>query len=212
MSKNIKIAKELVKLAKILVAGPGAGIEFKIKESSGESVYHTTVSLNDDGSVDTIESELVSNNIAIDKFDAHGYYDGASDADGKTLLKDVEIENAEDYISDAIRFFFKHPENCSKETQESIVETLKEGVDVKVFLNYDAITNCMFGGYSRPRLTEGSVIEFQNGIDVIFDDSDCFWLNDNTVEGKVTAKLTAEGATWYDYEFMGGRLKDEEDE
>lgn len=145
---NKIIAKELLKVARMLKAGGGAGIEFKITDL-GMPFPNKCKAIVKGGKV--VKMTSLKKPVIL-KFDAQGYADGMFDVKG-SLLKVTEFDYDEAYIKNKI---------------ENIVATAGEDdAVVDVELDYCEVKPTMiFGGYIRGKVEKGFLFDFDADMSV----------------------------------------------
>lgn len=136
------LSKELIKVSKLVSAGPGAGITFKITDMENDPKYIITLKK---GKVTNIKLTRLP---VIQTFEAFGYDDGMEKVDGR-LMKVTDIVFEWDIIS--------------KEIEEEIdvddaVLTLEADLHLK--------STTIFGGYSRGKVENGYVFHFEGSADL----------------------------------------------
>lgn len=178
------VAGELRKVAKMLAAGGGAGIQLKIKEMTGE--LHYTVK----GTPENWKLEKKNpSDISIDCFDAEGYDDGMINVSGNKVFSKVSVD--ENQIREAIG------ENIDYlSDDEDFLEELENGFDIDVYLSGSDFTNVIFGGWVRGKLTEGSEIDFNGNAEIYFDINETQWAHEYDVT--ITGTLSKNGEYWYE--------------
>lgn len=194
-----KIASRLIKMAKRLLAGGGAGIRFKINEFSG-FIKPFRISGNADKWNESSLPDIMKS-MVIDSFDAIGYQDGMENVSGEVVFSKVEADRNEIY--DAIMGMIS--DNISDET---FAEALKKG-EVNVEINPEKSSeSIMFGGYARGSLKKGDVIDFKHQFEVVLDWNHYF--DTQSFDFTIYGTLSEKGEYWYEdvFEYIP---KDDED-
>lgn len=100
---NKKIAKELMKLAKNLTAGRGAGVEFTAKDVDGNLEYTAIFKR---GKIIFKSNPRIVKRLSVNVFDAMGYDDGMTKVDGKKVFSKFYIDD--DMVKDKIIDFIEN--------------------------------------------------------------------------------------------------------
>lgn len=170
------------KIARKIIAGGGAGIDFRIFDTDG------SISCVIQGTPENWRIIGKENTFEIIKFDALGYNDGMSDVSGAKVFKSIYVDNvfadAKDYIENTVEYFSDN---------EQFVDDLREGIKIK----FDAVDNnssIAFAGWVRGVLKQGSHIEFNEDFEMY---SDKWFMNDEVFNSSVIATLSKTGEEWY---------------
>ena len=178
MMKNFLVSK----IAKKIIAGGGAGIDFRISDTDGN------ISCVIQGTPENWRIIEKENTFEIVKFDALGYDDGMSDVSGTKVFKSIYVDNifddAKDYIENTVEYYSDN---------EQFLDDLQEGIKIK-FNAVDNNSSITFAGWLRGTLKQNSDIEFNEDFEMYSDK----WLMDNEVfNSSVIATLSKTGEEWW---------------
>ena len=172
-----RIPKQLVKIAKSLVSGGGAGIVF-------------TINGIEDGDIVAIRKGnkykiKIKKMPQVDKFDAEGYMDGQQNVDGR-LMKIVDLDFNEKEVTDSLvdnlESNYDSPDYWPNEVEISISD-----VDMKMTHS---------GGYIRSTMKKGDTL--------VFEDRKCrativsdWSIRNEDVQIGMTVEVTQKMEYWY---------------
>ena len=191
MNKKL-IAKELLKISKKLIAGPGAGIKVTATDVVGKLIYTGIIK---NGKFTLNEHPKVIKKLFIESFDAKGYYDGMRDVNGKKVfskcyLNKKNLYALEDFINGIV---------------DETIDDYEDGeIEIDVNFSPTNYSGTIGGGYSRSKLKAGNEIEFPVLVEVYTDNGDF----DETNEINISGVLSSTGESWYEDIFEA----DDEDE
>lgn len=172
------------RIARRIVAGGGAGIEFKVKQISAELKYFAQ------GVPGCwMLKPAATNSVAIDCFNAEGYMDGMDNVDGRKVFSEVSV--SQDEIYNAINENISH----MAEDDEEFVRQLYDGFNVDISLSGSTSGNVLFGGFVRASLKQGDTVDFTCNAGIYMDVDAQQW--DTDYELTVTGTLSQDGQRWY---------------
>lgn len=186
----------IAKIARKIVAGGGAGIDFTIQDDDGK------ISCVIQGTPEKWEIIKKESTFKITRFNAEGYQDGMNNVNGERVFKEVDVDNvfedAKESIDEIISYY---------SDDEDFLEDLANGIKIN-FDAVDANSSMLFAGWVRGKLTEDSEIEFNETFEVWSQD----WSFQNlTFDSSVIATLSKTGENWYEdvFEWMPDDNDDE---
>lgn len=212
MNDNAKTAERIKRIARNLVAGGGAGIEFLIKKSIGSVDYRVTADYDErNGKFVNIKVDRTGSNLAITSFSAEGYYDGMSNVDGRRVFSSVEIDDGA--VKDAVAEDLGYAAD-EMEDDDDLIQRLKDGIKCSCEIKEgpEAGTSvCIFAGWTRGTLKEGDTIEFINDLELHYDGGLYgYWNTTDINEVTVTATLSENGEYWYKDVFENDEPEEDE--
>ena len=207
MNDKVKIARELIRIAKELKAGGGAGIDFRLKEFGDNDLIYQLVF---DGSSITLKE--VEGSIVPEKFSAFGYADGDDDVGAKYVFSNIEIDF--DDVCESVKDFVSY-----YESKDWFVEALKKGnvyAEVSAIEENGSDRSILFAGWTRGILKTGDVVTFRHDCRVTLylkhEDSREENIESVNYTMDFDGTLSENGADWYYDTFIAIPDDDDDDD